>query len=150
LTEYEHTQTGTLQRALLRGFALFSGGSGVLTAFNSTIRRALPLLFVSVVLVGLACLFDSLTVKVSRTYISIKFGIGIIMKRFAVGDVQNAAIVRNHWYYGWGIRLTPHGWLYNVSGLDAVEIRLRNGKKYRIGTDEPVQLLSVIQAAMLE
>ena len=105
---------------------MISGGSGVLTAFKSTICRALPLLLASVVLVACAFLFDSLTVKVSRTYISLKFGIGIIRKRFSVVDVLNAAIVRNRWYYGWGIRLTPHGWLYNVSGLDAVEIHLRN------------------------
>ena len=150
MNQYEHTQTGTFLRAVLRGFALISVGSGVLTAFKSTIRRALPLMVASMVLGACAFLFDSLTVKVSRTYISLKFGIGIIRKRFALVEVQNAAIVRNRWYYGWGIRLTPSGWLYNVSGLDAVEIQLRNGRKYRIGTDEPVELLSVIQAALLE
>ena len=150
MNQYEHTQTGTFLRAVLRGFTLISVGSGVLTAFKSTIRRALPLMVASMVLGACAFLFDSLTVKVSRTYISLKFGIGIIRKRFALVEVQNAAIVRNRWYYGWGIRLTPSGWLYNVSGLDAVEIQLRNGRKYRIGTDEPVELLSVIQAALLE
>ena len=121
-----------------------------MTAFKSTIRHSLPILLSSVVLVAYAFLFDSMTVKVSRTYISLKFGIGIIRKRFAIIDVQNAAIVRNRWYYGWGIRLTPHGWLYNVSGLDAIKIQLRNGRKYRIGTDEPVELLSVIHSAILE
>ena len=150
MNEYNHTQPGTLLKTLLKGFAVISGASGIVTAFKSTIRRALPLLIASVVLEACAFLFDSLNVKVSRTYISLKFGIGIIRKRFAVVDVQNAAIVRNRWYYGWGIRLTPHGWLYNISGLDAVEIQLRNGRKYRIGTDEPVELLSVIRSAILQ
>ncbi len=150
MNEYEHTQTGTLLRTLLRGFALISGGSGVLTAFKSTFRRALPVLVASLVLAGCAFLFDSLTVKVSRTYISLKFGIGIIRKRFAIVEVKNAAIVQNRWHDGWGIRLTPHGWLYNVSGLDAVEIQLKNGRKYRVGTDEPGELLSVIESAILE
>ncbi|MEJ2284164.1 MAG: hypothetical protein P8X85_11275 [Desulfobacterales bacterium] len=40
-------------------------------------------------------------------------------------------------HYGRNIRLTPHGWLFNVSGLHAVEIPLRSGKKYRMGTDDP-------------
>ncbi len=149
MSEYEHTQTGTLNSAFLRAFALISGGSGVRTVFRSTILRALPMLATSVVLAACAFTFDSLTVKVSPTYISLKFGIGIIRKRFAIVDVQNAAIVRNRWYYGWGIRLTPHGWLYNVSGLDAVEIQLRNGRKYRIGTAEPIELLSAIESAIL-
>ena len=148
--EYKHTQTGTLQRALLRGFAVISGASGVVVTFKTTIRHALPLLLSSLILLTCAFLFDSMTVKVSRTYVSLKFGIGIIRKRFAIIDVQKAIIVRNRWYYGWGIRLTPHGWLYNVSGLDAIEIQLRNGRKYRIGTDEPVELLSVIHSAILE
>ncbi|MEK7656054.1 MAG: hypothetical protein AAB386_05245 [Patescibacteria group bacterium] len=31
-------------------------------------------------------------------------------------------------------------WIYNVSGFDAVEIILKNGKIYRIGTDVPKEL----------
>ena len=147
---YEHTQHAPLLRVLIWIIAVAVGGGGILSSFRSNIGRALPLLLTSVLLAGLAILFDTLTVKVSRTYISIKFGIGIIRKKFAVSDAQNAAIVRNGWYYGWGIRLTPHGWLYNVSGLDAVEIQLRNGRKFRIGTDEPVELLAAVQAAILQ
>ena len=54
--------------------------------------------------------------------------------------------VTNKWYYGWGIKRTPHGWLFNVSGLQAVEITLRSAKKYRIGTDEPERLADAIRA----
>jgi len=129
---------------------VISGGSGVLTVIKSIIRRSLPLLVASVVLVACGFIVDTLTVKVTRTYISIKFGIGIIRKKFAVADALNAAIVRNRWYYGWGIRLTPYGWLYNVSGLDAAEIQMSNGRKFRIGTDEPVELLAAVQAAILQ
>ena len=86
-----------------------------------------------------------MTVKVSRTYVSITFGIGIIRKRFAIADIKKVTIVQNRWYYGWGIRLTPHGWLYSVEGLDAVEIHLRSRRRYRIGTDEPDALASAIR-----
>ena len=34
----------------------------------------------------------------------------------------------------------PYMWIYNVSGFDAVEIILKNGKIYRIGTDVPKEL----------
>jgi hypothetical protein len=44
-----------------------------------------------------------------------------------------------------GIHLTPYGWLYNVSGLDAVAIRLRNGRKFALGTDDPYRLTAAIR-----
>ena len=76
------------------------------------------------------------------------FGIGVFGKSFATKEVRRASIVRNHWYYGWGIRYTPHGWLFNVAGLNAVEIELHTGRKYRIGTDQPQQLHDAINAAI--
>ncbi len=56
--------------------------------------------------------------------------------------------MKNPWYYGWGIRLTPHGWLYNVSGSYAVEIKTKTGKKYRIGTDVPNELEKAIRQSI--
>lgn len=53
--------------------------------------------------------------------------------------------MKNPWYYGWGIRLPPHGWLFNVSGLDAVEIELAFGRTFRVGTDRPGELAEAIQ-----
>ena len=143
--EYEHTQIGTLMRLALGGCAAISGGFLLLTAPNKPSSILIPIVVTSVFVVCLF-LFHSLTVKVSRDYIILRFGIGLISKRFVVTDIQNAAIVQNRWYYGWGVKWTPHGWLFNVAGFDAVEIQLRNGRKYRVGTDEPVELLSAIQS----
>ena len=53
--------------------------------------------------------------------------------------------VRNRWWWGFGIRWTPHGWMWNISGLDAVELTYHNGKKFRIGTDEPEALLEALK-----
>jgi hypothetical protein len=58
------------------------------------------------------------------------------------------AAVTNPWYYGWGIRWTPKGPLYNVSGFEAVEIRMLSGKSFRIGTDEPDLLRQAIDKAI--
>jgi hypothetical protein len=55
--------------------------------------------------------------------------------------------VRNPWYYGWGVRLTPHGILYNVSGLNAVELLLDDGRRVRVGTDEPDALVRALAGA---
>jgi hypothetical protein len=35
--------------------------------------------------------------------------------------------------------------LYNVSGVQAVELELRSGKRLRIGTDEPTKLCEMIR-----
>ena len=86
--------------------------------------------------------FVSLQVIIDGKYLRIKFGYGIYQKKFSLNDVMSAKTVKNHWYYGWGIRggLWSKMWIYNVSGFDAVEIKLKNGKTYRIGTDEPKKL----------
>ena len=86
--------------------------------------------------------FVSLQVIIDKKYLQIKFGYGIYQKKFSLNDIVSVKTVRNHWYYGWGIRgwFWPKMWIYNVSGFDAVEIKLKNGKIYRIGTDEPKKL----------
>ena len=77
-----------------------------------------------------------------------KFGMGLIRKSVPIAEIEEVKVVRNSWLYGWGIRWTPRGWLYNVSGMEGVEIRLRNGKQFRLGSDEPHELTRAIQGAM--
>ena len=144
---YQHTQTGLLTRRLLRAISIITAGSGLFVALLSTLR-SIPLLASSAIVFVCATLFDSLTVRVSHDLVEISFGIGIIRKQFDVGNIRRARVVKNKWYYGWGIRLTPHGWLYNVSGLDAVEILMDNGKQYRIGTDQPNELENAINTVI--
>jgi len=90
--------------------------------------------------------FVSLQVIIDEKYLRIKFGYGIYKKSFLLNDIVSAKTVRNHWYYGWGIRVWfwPKMWIYNISGFDAVEIKLKNGKTYRIGTNEPKKLEQTI------
>jgi hypothetical protein len=38
----------------------------------------------------------------------------------------------------------PRGWLYRVSGSYAVEIKMKSGKRYLIGSDEPQKLADFI------
>ena len=93
-------------------------------------------------------LLHSLTVCVNQDVIRLRFGIGLIRKRFHTKEIQTAFTVRNRWYNGFGIRKIWGGWLYNVSGWDAVEIQLWNGRRNRIGTDEPEALLAAIESVI--
>ena len=90
--------------------------------------------------------FTTLTTSIDKNYLQIKFSYGIFRKKFPLNEIVSVKQVKNHWYYGWGIRLWlwPKIWIYNVSGFDAVEIKLKNGKTYRMGTDEPKKLEQTI------
>ncbi len=147
MNHYEHTQTGTLMWSILECGAAIFGGIGFLKMLNDPAAGLIPF---AVALIFLVCavIFHSLTVTVSQDQITIKFGVGLIRKGFAVVDIHEAVIVRNRWYYGWAIKWIPHGWLFNVSGFDAVEIQLKKGRRYRIGTDEPTELLSAINSVI--
>lgn len=139
MSHYRHTQFGTLVSALLFAVMLFEFGLAFVIGWH-------PILIGSVALMALLLLaFHSLTIEVTREQIRARFGWSPFGRTFSVTEIRDARIVKNRWYYGWGIRFTPHGWLYNISGLDAVEIEFRNGKKVRLGTDEPDELLRVIR-----
>lgn len=92
----------------------------------------------------------TLTVSIDEKYLGIKFGYGIIRKKFLLNEIISVKQVKNHWYYGWGMRFWfwPRMCIYNVSGFDAVEITLKNGKIYRIGTDDPSELETAIKQAV--
>ncbi|MCR4280597.1 MAG: hypothetical protein NUV82_04215, partial [Candidatus Komeilibacteria bacterium] len=94
--------------------------------------------------------FSSLTVTIDESYLRIKFGWGIFHKQFLLNKIASAKAVKNHWYYGWGIKVWfwPYMWIYSVSGFDAVEITMKNGKRYRVGTDAPDKLDSAIRAKL--
>lgn len=99
---------------------------------------------VVLLLVVLLLLFGSLTVEVEDEELKHWFGPGFWKKAYALQDIESVKQVRNSWIFGWGIRITPHGWLYNVSGLDAVQVQVRSGRKFRIGTDDPQGLFDAI------
>jgi hypothetical protein len=82
-------------------------------------------------------LFSSLTVEIRGSELVVSFGIGFPKFTYELARIREARVVRNPWYYGWGIHMTPGGWLYNVSGFFAIEIVFVDGRKVRIGTDEP-------------
>jgi len=88
-----------------------------------------------------------LTVHVSDLSVSAWFGWGWPRREIEFVEVDNTNVVRNSWWYGWGLRKIHGGWMYNNGGRDAVEMTLRSGKVFRIGTDQPAELLAAIERA---
>jgi len=133
---YNHTQTGRLMLFVLFAVVLLFGFTLIKNGFDPIFFTFM--LFILFILAS----FASLNVIINENYLQIKFGYGIYKKRFPLKDITSAKAVKNHWYFGWGIRYwAPSRMLiFNVSGFDAVEIKTKDNKIYRIGTDDPQNL----------
>lgn len=98
-----------------------------------------------VMLVLVAWVLSSLTIEVNDHEVVSYFGPGFWRKRIPLGDIANAARATSSPAEGWGIRVTPRGMLYNVSGLDDVEITLASGERFRLGTDDSDNLVAALE-----
>jgi len=136
---YQHTQPA---RAIVRGLTAM----GVIFAAASMVIH--PLIPGTVVIFVTAYLFRSMTIEISDAELTWYFGSGFPRKRVALGEVVSAEVVRTSVWNGWGIHYTPRGWLYNVSGYDAVCVTLRNGKRFCLGSDEPEVLARELAKTM--
>lgn len=139
---YKHRQIGTLM--------IFGLGSGVIMTLI-LLLQAQPgpaKIISSLIFTLIVCcllLFWSLTVEVTSDHVLVYFGFGIIHRKLSLTDIQQVNVIRTPWYYGWGIRPAPHGWMFNVSGFGGVELIFNNNERFRIGSDEPELLFQAIQ-----
>lgn len=144
MSQYKHTQIGYI-----------TGGAGALAsvlvynAFGAENGDGLGWLGTASVAGCLAAtvFFSSLTVEVDDEELRFYFGPGFWTRRIPLADIQTAEVVRNSPFVGWGIRYIGRGWLYNVSGLDAVELDVQGEGVVRVGTDEPERLKEALDAA---
>jgi hypothetical protein len=136
---YLHRQPGTL---LLLAVLLPAAFCAWL-AWTSG-HRWLYLLAAAFVVV--AWLFSSLTIQVNDHELVSWFGPGFWHVRAPLQRMAGVERTSSSALEGWGIRITTRGMLYNVSGRDAVEIRLDDGSRFRLGTDDPDGLVAALQA----
>ncbi len=143
---YKHRQIGTIM--------IIGLGSGILLTLYYLIQfppgpaKTITAL-ISALLILCLLLFWSLTAEIKSDHIHVYFGFGVIHKRIPFAEIKQVNVVRTPWYYGWGIRPAPHGWMFNVSGFGGVEILFKNGQRFRIGSDQPDQLHAAIQQKLL-
>jgi hypothetical protein len=150
MTTYKHTQIGYLMIVVtLLVLGLFVSMYLTAAAEPPSVDSGTNLLVTGIMalIVCVLASFTTLSVSIDANRLRVKFGYGIFSKSFALDQIASARTVKNHWYFGWGIRLWlwPPMWIYNVSGFDAVEIVMKGGKVYRIGTDVPSELEAAIK-----
>ena len=140
MTRYQHTQIGHV--------IIWSLLAIILIATGGLISHRAPPIIVSIILLVCLVLFYKLSITIKDQTLCASFGPGIIRKRVRLTEIVGCEPIRIRWWYGWGIHLTPFGWLYNVSGFDAVAITLRDGKRFALGTDDPPGLITAIRAGI--
>jgi len=141
--QYKHTQNGYLIIGGLFGIAIFLAITGIVAPAG---RDGLLIsAIIEVILLICAIVFSKLTIKIDGESLEASFATGLIRKKVPLAEIAECEPIRIRWWYGWGIHLTPYGWLYNVSGLDAVVITLRNDGKFALGTDDPQGLVAAIR-----
>ena len=142
-TPYDHTQPGTVTRVV------FLVAVTMICVFwwnvSAPLFTWLP--FVVVMALALLC-FHSLNVRLDERAVHLRFGIGLIRRSIPLETIVDATPVRNSWLAGFGIRYIGRGWMWNVSGLDAIRIDRTKGGSFFIGTDEPAALEAAINAAI--
>lgn len=143
------TQFGTatilILTPLLLVFAVLFIKTGMSLKPESIVHLILVISFFICLLI-----FYKLTIVVDRTFFTFKLGIGLVKKTYKLTDIESCKPVKNHFLYGLGIHTIPNGWLYNVSGLNAIELRFKNKKwAVRIGTDKPEEINTLIQSYLV-
>jgi hypothetical protein len=141
---YRHTQVGYLAAGAL-AVTMLVGLSQLMTGRPQPVAVA-ALLFLALALVN----FASLTIAVDGERVVARFGPGLIRVSFRLADIETVRVIRNSPLWGWGLRLVSTGWLFNISGLWAVELHMKNGRRHRLGSDEPEALAGAIQTQLQE
>lgn len=150
LASYRHTQFGwVIVGATALGMAVAFGLTLLLPSGAMRAPWWTPLLLVA--LLGLALvLFGWLTVEVDAREVRLRFGIGVIRKAMPIADIVRCDRLRIRLWWGWGLHWTPSGWLYNVSGREAVRLEFNRERPIVIGSDDADGLMAAIDARIAE
>lgn len=145
---YDHTQRAPLHY-LLHAFAVAVLASA-LAIQESAVRILVGVLGLFFVLVGAG--FAQLRVRDRGDHLELAFGpLTFFRRRFPYDDMLSARAERSRFIDGWGIHyIFGRGWIYNLWGYDCVAVERKDGKRFRIGTDDPNGLLCLLERRIEE
>lgn len=139
---YQHSQTGWFVIPVLAFFTVV-----VLVVASDDQTQAgvvIAILLMMLAILGLGIYLSRLDVTVTEYQLVAAFGFGKPRRAIDLTEITEVRAVRNSWWNGWGVRKIRNGWMYNVWGLDAVQLELQSGKSFRIGTDDPDGLVAAL------
>jgi hypothetical protein len=153
---YNTTQSGTLGALLLSSTAILSGSAlaiakgWVSAPKEGASRGALAFLGAAAVTGACAALFSTLTIAEHAAGISVTFGpLALFKTSIAFAEIAAVAPGRSKWYHGLGMRYSlgkGGGWRWAVSGSDVVEITMKTGAVFAVGTADAQGLVELLKA----
>lgn len=133
--EYEHVQRGPFARIVGVFFGVVLVVSSAL-ADGQWLVVVIEAAFMALILATVSA-FSHLTVTIGPEQLTTRFGWGWPKRVIPLVDITAFHPIRTKWWYGFGIRVVPNtGVMYNVWGLNAVELDLASGQRFVIGTDD--------------
>jgi hypothetical protein len=74
-------------------------------------------------------------------------GVGLFGKTYKLNQIESCSPIKNSPIFGIGIRIIPNGWLYNVTGTSAIELRFKGKSSVvRIGTNIPDEICKAVNS----
>jgi hypothetical protein len=140
MVDYESKQVA-LWGVGLAGLLAITGIGLTLAGERQQVLAGLGLVVVALLIAN----FAVLKVRVTSSEVRWAFGIGWLARRIPLEEIRDVEVKRSAWYWGWGIRWTPRGWLWRSSGLDAVWLGLASGKQAGVGSHRPAELARAIR-----
>ena len=144
---YEHTQAGWPMRIAFAAASVMLIVLAAMPELSDDPAPPLVLIAAATFSAVIGWTWGALTVRIQDDQLQVRFGLGFPRKTLPLGEIAAVEVTRTTFLEGWGLRRTRRGWLYNVSGFDAVLLRLTSGRTLMVGTDEPRRLKTAIERA---
>jgi len=145
------TQTGWGLRGILLGAFVFLLYRSVSRAGSwSGVTESAefwPLLIAGLLLAAVFLVFTVMTVTVNEDSLEVSMGLELIRKRLMVSDITSVSEIRIPWH-SVGIKKISGGWLFSVAVSDGVDMEMKNGKRYIVGSEDPAGLLQALRSRM--
>lgn len=144
--EYEKTQYGRWHIILFAVAAAMLIGAWITREVHVP---AIILLVTGPLLIVLATMFASMTVRDDGQHLLLRYGpVPVFHKRIRYADITSVEPGRIRILDGWGVHWSPgRGWTYNIWGFGCVKLTL--GKKtIRVGSDDVDGLAAFLQTRL--
>ncbi|PCK32608.1 hypothetical protein [Pseudoalteromonas piscicida] len=103
-----------------------------------------------VILSLVAFIFYGLTIQVDKQQQTLSwwFGPSVAKMTLQFDDIEFVQPVTNSLRHGIGMRISTDGWVYTVAGFDALEVVMKDGTKYRLGTNDQANLVKAMESKL--
>lgn len=88
--------------------------------------------------------FRSLMVTVTPSEVELAYSLGWPSKRIERSRITSVEPLQIPWWNGGGMHLISRGWIWNIWGIETVQLTFSDGSRLLIGTDDPEGLTSAL------